>query len=115
MGRVMKACMKGPEWEARQMEWCGVVEWVKRNAFRWFGHIERMGSEKFVKKVYLSESVGPDSRGRPRERWREKEYMCDREVLPEGEDWIKQGRSVWTGRGGDFSAVATPLEAASGL
>ena len=24
-----------------------------------------------------------------------------REVLPEGEGWIKQGGSVWTGRGGD--------------
>ncbi len=22
---------------------CGVVEWVKRNMLRWFGHIERMG------------------------------------------------------------------------
>ncbi len=30
---------------------CGVVEWVKRNAFRWFGHIERMNSEEFVKSV----------------------------------------------------------------
>ena len=33
-----------------------------------------------------------------------------KEVLPEGEKgWIKQGGSVWTGRGGDFSAMATPL------
>ena len=32
-----------------------------------------------------------------------------REVLPEGEGWIKQGGSVWTGRGGGFSAVATLL------
>ncbi len=29
---------------------CGVGEWVKRNTLRWFGHIERMGSEKFMKK-----------------------------------------------------------------
>ena len=21
---------------------CGVVEWVKRNSLRWFGHVERM-------------------------------------------------------------------------
>ena len=32
-----------------------------------------------------------------------------REVLVEIEGWIKQGGSVWTGRGGDFSAVTTPL------
>ncbi len=44
---------------------CGVVEWLKRNTLRWFGHIQRMGSEEFVRKVYMSESVGPDSRGRP--------------------------------------------------
>ncbi len=57
---------------------CGVVEWVKRSPLSWFGHIERMGSEEFVKKV--SESVGPDSRGRPLGRWRDrvKEYMCER-------------------------------------
>ncbi len=56
----------------------GVVAWVKRNTLRWFGHIERMGSEEFVKKV--SESVGPNSRGRPLGRWRDrvKEYMYER-------------------------------------
>ncbi len=80
---------------------CGVVEWGKRNTLRWFGHIERMGSvefvkkvymsesvgpiermgsEEFVKKVYMSESVGPNSRGRSPGRWmdRLKEYMCER-------------------------------------
>ncbi len=31
---------------------CSVVEWVKRSTLRWFGHIERMGNEEFVKKVY---------------------------------------------------------------
>ncbi len=31
---------------------CRVVEWVKRNILRWFGHTERMGSKEFVKKVY---------------------------------------------------------------
>ncbi len=34
---------------------CGVVEWVKRNTLRWFGHVERMGIEEFVKKVYIYE------------------------------------------------------------
>ncbi len=64
----------------------GVVEWVKRNTFRWFGHTERMRSEKFVKKVYMSESVGPNSRERPSGRWRDrvKEYMCERRATREG-------------------------------
>ena len=39
-----------------------------------------MGSEESVKKVYVSESVGPDSRGRLVGRWRDrvKENMCER-------------------------------------
>ncbi len=39
-----------------------------------------MESEEFVKKVYIRESVGPNSRVRPPVRWRErvKEYMCER-------------------------------------
>ncbi len=36
--------------------------------------------EEFVRKVYVSGGVGPDSRGRPPGRWRDrvKEYMCER-------------------------------------
>ena len=41
---------------------CGVVKWVKRNTLRWFGHIERMKSDEFVKKVYVSEIEGPSRR-----------------------------------------------------
>ncbi len=65
---------------------CEMVELVKRNALRWFGHIERMGSEEFVKKMYMSESVGPSSRGRPPVRWRDrvKGYMCERGATREG-------------------------------
>ncbi len=51
---------------------------MKRNTMRRFRHIERMGSEEFVKKVYMSESMGPNNRGRSSGRWRDrvKEYMC---------------------------------------
>ena len=59
---------------------CGVVEWVKRSTLRWFGHVERMGSDEFVKKVYMSEVGGTGRRGRPLGRWRDrvKEYVCER-------------------------------------
>ena len=30
---------------------CDVVEWVKINTCRWFGHLERKKNEEFVKKV----------------------------------------------------------------
>ncbi len=48
-----------------------VAEWVEKNTLRWFGHIERMGSEEFVKvwvqaveESHLREGV--------------KEYICER-------------------------------------
>ena len=55
-----------------------MMEWVKRNTLRCFRHIERMKSEESMKKVNLSEIVGPNSRERPlgRLKNRVKEYMC---------------------------------------
>ena len=31
---------------------------VDRNVLTWFGHVERMGSEKLTKRVYISEVRG---------------------------------------------------------
>ncbi len=58
------------------------VEWVKRSTLRWFGHIERMKNEEFVKKVYMSELEVANRRGRPLGRWRDgvKEYLNKRGV-----------------------------------
>ncbi len=55
---------------------CVVVKWVKRNTLKWFGHVERMWSEEFVK-VYESELEGPYRRGRPLGRWKDRveEYL----------------------------------------
>ncbi len=80
---------------------CGVMEWVKRNTLRWLGHIERMGSKEFVKKAYMSESVGLNSRGRPLGRWRDKlkEYLCERGATRRGGlDLVKReclDREMW--------------------
>ncbi len=51
---------------------CGVVEGVERNMLRCFGHDERMEREEFMKKVYVSKSVGSNSRGRPLGRWKDR-------------------------------------------
>ena len=61
---------------------CGAVEWVKRNTLRWYGHMERMKNEEFVKKVYMSELEGTGRRGRPLGRWKDrvKEYLNERGV-----------------------------------
>ncbi len=54
----------------------GVVEWLKRNTLKTCGYVERMRSEEFVK-VYDSELKGPNRRGRPLGRWRDRveEYL----------------------------------------
>ena len=68
---------------------CGVVEWVKRNTLRWFGHTERKNNEEFVKKVYVKEIADLRRRERPVVRWknRMKENMHER-VAEKGR-WIK--------------------------
>ncbi len=52
----------------------------------WFGHIERMKSEEFVKKVNVSEIEGRSRRGRPLGRWKDrvKEYKCERDTTRGG-------------------------------
>lgn len=37
---------------------CGVVEWVKWNALRWYGHVRRMPEETMAKRAYQSEVSG---------------------------------------------------------
>ncbi len=71
---------------------CGVVEWVKRSTLRWFGHIERMGNEKFVKKVYMSSVEGTNRRGRTlvRREDRVKEYVNERGVRGNGLEWARR-------------------------
>ncbi len=71
---------------------CGVVEWVKKSTLRWFDHIERMGNEEFVKKVYLSSVEGINRRGRPHVRWKDrvKEYVNERGVRENGLEWTKR-------------------------
>ncbi len=51
---------------------CSVVEWVKRSTPRWFGYIERMENEEFVKKVYLRSVEGPHRKGGPLGRWEDR-------------------------------------------
>ncbi len=71
---------------------CGVVEWVKRSTLRWFGHIERMGNNEFVKKVYLSSVEGTNRRGRPLVRWEDRvwEYVNERRVRGKALDWARR-------------------------
>ncbi len=91
----------------------GAVEWVKRSTLRWFGHIERMENEEFVKKVYRSSVEGPNRWGRPlgRREDKVKEYVSERGVRGNGLEWARRecmDRERWRS-----FAVTTPLEDAS--
>ncbi len=70
----------------------GVMEWVKKSTLRWFGHIERMKNEEFVKKVYMSSVEGTNGRGRPFVRYKDrvKEYVNERGVTVNGLELAKR-------------------------
>merc|ERR1712002_866144 len=68
-----------PNVEIKRM--CGknvsVSERMDQGILRWFGHVERMGNERFVKRVYDSEVRGERRRGRLRKSW----MNCTNETL----------------------------------
>ena len=47
----------------------GVGERMDQGVLRWFGHVERMGEERLVRRVYESNVRGARCRGRPRACW----------------------------------------------
>ncbi len=59
---------------------CGVVEEVKRQTLKCFGHVKRMEEGKMTKRVYVSEIEGGNVRGRPPVKWRDivQEYVRER-------------------------------------
>ncbi len=58
----------------------GVVEGVKRNTVRWFGHVERTAENVMTKRVYVSMVNVVGARGRPPVKWGDKilEYVRER-------------------------------------
>ncbi len=70
---------------------CGVVEEVKRQTLKWFGHIERMEG-KMTRRVYVSEIEGGSVKGRPPVQWRDRvqEYVRDR-----GEGSLRNLEQAW--------------------
>ncbi len=65
---------------------------MKRSTLRWFGHIERMENEEFVKEVYRSSVVGPSRRERPLGRWEDKvkEYVSKRGARGNRLEWARR-------------------------
>ncbi len=65
---------------------------MKRSTLRWFGHIERMENEEFVKKVYQSSVEGPNRWERPLGRWEDKvkEFVGERGARGNGVEWVRR-------------------------
>ena len=63
---------------------CGVIEWVKRNTMRWYGHVQRMPEDRLAKQVYMSEALGVMGRGRPPMVWEKKAEQYLRERVGNG-------------------------------
>ncbi len=59
---------------------CGVVEEVKRQTLKWFGHMERMEESEMMRRVYVGEIEGGNVRGQPPVKWRDsvQEYVRER-------------------------------------
>ena len=79
---------------------CGVVESVKRSTLRWFGHVERMESDRLTKRVYQSSVPGINARGRPPVSWegRVSEYV--RERMYDGVRGLEHAREMCKDRSG---------------
>ena len=88
-----------PNAEIRRM--CGrkvsVGQRVDQSVLRWYGHVERMGDERLVKRVYESEVRGVRRRGRPRKCWMDgvKETLGKRGLSLQEAKASVQDRSEW--------------------
>ncbi len=49
----------------------GIRDFVRKRRLRWFGHVERMDVDNWVKKCRDLDVEGSRSRGRPRKTWDE--------------------------------------------
>ncbi len=59
---------------------CGVVEGVKLNTLRWFGHMKKMAENVVTKRIYMSMVDVVETRGRPPVKWEDRalEYVRER-------------------------------------
>ena len=76
-----------------------VLERIERNVLKWFGHLERMGEERLVKRVYRANVEGNRGRGRPQRRWRDEvKYLLLGRWLNEREGMrLARDRETWGG------------------
>ena len=73
-------------------------ERVDERVLSWYGHAERMNSERMTKRVYESKVDGPRGRGRPPKGWMSGGVMValeKRGMTIESAKVVCQNRSEW--------------------
>jgi hypothetical protein len=72
-----------------------IVNHIKAQRLRWFGHVQRMPDTRTVKKIFKLNSLTKRSQGRPKYRWEDKvkEDICQMKV----KNWTScvQDRGKW--------------------
>ena len=77
----------------------GVDEKIDEGVLRWFGHVERMETDRIAKRVYVGECASSCSVGRPRKRWIDtvKDCFKKRGLDVRQSRRMMHDRSVWWG------------------
>ena len=77
----------------------GLDERIDEGVLRWFGHVERMKTDRIVNKDYVGGCAGSHSVGRLQKRWTDTVKECLRKRGLEGRQARRmvQDRSEWRG------------------
>ena len=72
-----------------------IIETIRLNRLRWFGHVQRMEENRIPKRVLYVNLGTRRKRGRPRNRWQD-EVKDDRRIVG-GEGWQEKvhNREEW--------------------
>ena len=71
-----------------------IIETIRLNRLRWFGHVQRMEENRIPKRV-LNMNLGTTLRGRPRNRWQDEVREDGRVVGGEGWQEKVHDRQQW--------------------
>ena len=76
-----------------------VLERIERNMLKWFRHVERMGEERLIKRMYQANVEGNKGRGRPQRRWRDevKVLLLGRKLSKKEGMVLARDRDAWAG------------------
>ena len=72
-----------------------IINYIKAQRLRWFGHVQRMPDTRTVKKIFNWKPLTKRSQGRPKYRWEDniKQDICQLKI----QNWIAcvQDRRKW--------------------